>query len=203
MDYFNHIWESGNGLLNLLNDLLDLSKLESGKIDYTMTPGSLADIAQRMINEYGPTLEEHNVCIELKNPEVPTILECDQYKIGQVIRNLLANAAKFSPAGGKITVDINEVSLIAGRWQGDDRSVAALCLTVSDQGSGIPDDELETIFERFVQSGKSKKGFRGTGLGLSICLEIIKAHHGKIWAENNQVGGSTFRVVLPITQGSL
>lgn len=200
IDYFNTIWESGNGLLNLLNSLLDLSKLESGKTDYNMTKSSLADISKEIINECRSTSAEKNILVELCEQEKCTVVICDVEKIRQVIRNLLANALKFSPAGKKIVVSIKEGHMPVGHNGDHNNSVSCLRLTVKDQGTGIPEDELELVFDKFVQSGKTITELGGTGLGLAICKEIIQAHHGRIWAENNPQGGAMFSFLLPCRQ---
>ena len=103
----------------------------------------------------------------------------------QVLRNLLSNALKVSPQGGTI-----ELSLSTGE--------DSVLVTVSDQGTGIPEEELDTIFGEFVQSSKTKLKAGGTGLGLSICREIITAHGGRIWAENRPEGGAVFCCGLPL-----
>jgi signal transduction histidine kinase len=103
----------------------------------------------------------------------------------QVLRNLLSNAVKFSPDGGRI-----ELSL-----QSDAQSVV---VGVRDHGVGIPEAELETIFDQFVQSSRTKTGAGGTGLGLAICREIVTAHRGHIWAENRPEGGAALFFTLPL-----
>jgi len=103
----------------------------------------------------------------------------------QVVRNLLSNAVKFSPEGGTI-----ELRMFYG-----ERTVV---VCVSDQGIGIPEEELTTVFDKFVQSSKTKTGAGGTGLGLSICREIMTAHKGRIWAENRPEGGTVFSVEFPL-----
>jgi len=82
----------------------------------------------------------------------------------------------------------------------EDELLPALTLIVDDQGIGIPQEELELVFDKFVQSSKTKNGAGGTGLGLAICKQIIKAHHGNIWAENNSLGGATFKFTVPVSQ---
>jgi signal transduction histidine kinase len=108
----------------------------------------------------------------------------DPGKIMQVLRNLLSNAVKFSPAGGTIELTVG---------QGE----SGLVVSVGDQGLGIPEGEQQTIFDKFIQSSKTRTGAGGTGLGLAICREIIMAHHGRIWAENRPEGGAVFFLELP------
>ena len=130
----------------------------------------------------------------------PTKVICDVHKIGQVIRNLLSNAIKFTPKNKKIVVSTEFGDLPIGPRQLDNNRVPALIVTIADQGVGLPDDELDTIFDKFIQSSKTKNGAGGTGLGLAICREIMNTHNGEIWAENNKDGGSSFSFGLPIIQ---
>jgi signal transduction histidine kinase len=110
----------------------------------------------------------------------------DVEKIKQVLRNLLDNAIKFSPEGGTIDVAVCRVA-------------GSVRVSVRDQGPGIPQDELETVFDKFIQSSKTKTGAGGTGLGLAICHEIVTAHKGRIWAENRPEGGAVFSFEIPLS----
>ena len=167
-----------------------------------MTENRLEDIVQMIINEHRIIIEERKLTVELVKPEIPTNLQCDVNKVSQVIRNLLFNAIKFAPLETRITFQLDFESLPDGRRINDFSMVPALRLTVKDEGMGIPADELEKVFGKFVQSSKTKSEYAGTGLGLAICKEIIQAHKGRIWAENNLEGGSAFRFVLPLQQKS-
>ncbi|MBU3917682.1 response regulator, partial [bacterium] len=187
--YFKTISESGFHLLNLLNDLLDLSKLESGKMDFRMTNTNLIHIIKEITVECDSSLKEKNITLEVLEPEDPMTLTCDFYKIGQVVRNLISNSIKFTPNGKKIVIYFNSAQLSMERRIDDEKMVPALSVTIEDEGAGIPEEELEAIFEKFVQSSKNKDTSGGTGLGLSICREIVHSHHGKIWAENNASEG--------------
>lgn len=187
LDYFKEISSSGRRLLVLLNDLLDLSKLESGKTVYTFEEIELSLLISKAISETQALTKERNISIGFEVPGFNDTLKIDQLKMAQVIRNLLSNAIKYSFAEGKIKIEI-------------ERSNNNLTFSINDQGIGIPKVDLETIFDKFIQSSKTKTGAGGTGLGLAICKEIIEAHNGKIWAENNPEGGSTFTVMLPYEQ---
>jgi signal transduction histidine kinase len=107
-------------------------------------------------------------------------------KIKRVLRNLLNNAIKFSPEGGTIDVAVCRVA-------------SSVRVSVRDQGPGIPQDELEAVFDKFIQSSKTKTGAGGTGLGLAICQEIVAAHKGRIWAENRPEGGAVFLFEIPLS----
>jgi len=112
----------------------------------------------------------------------------------------LSNSIKFSEDSKKIKISFDSKHLPPGKILTDNSIIPALLVSVRDEGFGIPADELESIFDKFIQSSKTNTGAGGTGLGLSICREIIEGHHGKIWAENNPEGGATFNVMLPYEQ---
>jgi signal transduction histidine kinase len=127
-------------------------------------------------------------------PDVEAV--CDPDRLEQVIINLLSNAIRFSPDGGVIRVAC-AYSEMAGR-RADDPPTPGLRISVADQGPGIPEAELESVFEKFVQASHSKNGSGGTGLGLAICREIVQAHRGRIWAENLATGGACFIFEFPL-----
>ena len=145
-----------------------------------------------LIKEFDSVKNKKGVTLEISEMMVSTEIVCDEYKIRQVVYNLLSNAIKFTPKGKKIYISIKQSQ--------DEAPVPALYIRVSDQGIGIPEAELITVFYKFIQSSKTKTGAGGTGLGLAICKEIIEAHKGKIWAENNPEGGATFSFMLPFEQ---
>ncbi|MGQ5522013.1 PAS domain S-box protein [Chitinimonas sp. PSY-7] len=183
--YFGRIRNSGQRLLQILNDLLDLSKLEAGKMSYDMKPISIGPLLREIAEEFATLARSRAISIELQEePNLP-LVNGDALRLGQVLRNLVGNALKFSPEGGRITL---RASVADG----------ALHFFVEDQGIGIPADELDVIFDKFVQSSKTKTGAGGTGLGLAICHEIVSAHSGRISASNLREGGARFHVCLPI-----
>ena len=180
---------SGQRLLALLNDLLDLSKMESGMMEMQFSMHDLTEIVQSCIAEQQARMQERNISIEeIKADGLPEV-KCDKTRIGQVITNLLSNAIKFSPDNSCITFSYN-----LDRVSKDDMAV---CIGISDRGTGIPAEELDAVFDKFIQSAKNKD-MGGTGLGLAISREIIEMHQGKIWAENNDQGGALFQFVIPL-----
>jgi len=198
--YFHLISDSGERLLALINDLLDLSKLETGKMSMEFVNSDIVTIVRAVLSEMEPLAEARAVRFDLQVSAHHTQLPCDTGRIAQVVRNLLSNALKFSPQPGWVRVRIEDGTL------GPDRpasagNLAASCvrLRVSDQGCGVPENEYEAIFEKYVQSSKTRSGAGGTGLGLAICREIIAAHHGLIFVRNQPEGGACFEVQLPLT----
>lgn len=193
LTYFTCINTCGERLLALLNDLLDISKLEAGKMTYDFETAKLITLIDNVKNEFSAKIKEKNLRLIIIPPDFSSQLVCDSRKITQVISNLVSNAIKFTDAGKNITVSLTETTL-------DNRS--AIELSVVDQGVGIPDTELEFIFDKFIQSSKTKTNSGGTGLGLAISQELIHGHHGKIWVEHNPEGGSIFKFVLPLLQAA-
>jgi len=185
--YFENIHASGSRLLHLLNDLLDLSKLESGKTHFNFQSHDLCQIVRNCAEEEEGHLQSNGLALDLRLPAHGAHATFDAPRLMQVVSNLLSNAIKYSPPNGTISVSVR-------------RLPGKLELAVSDQGPGIPAEELETIFEKFVQSSHTSSGAGGTGLGLSICHQIISAHHGAIWANNLAGGGACFVAQLPDTR---
>jgi len=186
--YLTNIHSSGDRLLLLLNNLLDLSKMEAGKMNYNFVAGRFSDIINRTLTECAPLLDYKDIQIVNQCAGVADDVRYDSLRIMQVIVNLLSNAIKFSPEKGIITLQLTEARLASG--------AEAVCLSVSDSGGGIPPTELDSVFDKFVQSSKTKSGAGGTGLGLSISREIVTAHGGTIWAENRPEGGAVFHFTI-------
>jgi PAS domain S-box-containing protein len=197
-EYFARIHGGGSRLLELVDELLDLAKLESGQMTYAMHRVDLRRRTEEMLHELQALLENRNMTCTIASPLGDCMIEGDRKRVDQVLRNLLGNAIKFSPHGGEIRVELATATLPAGRRSEDVGEIPALRLTVADQGVGIPEAELENIFEKFVQSSRTATGAGGTGLGLAICREIVQAHRGIIRARNRPEGGAAFDVLLPL-----
>lgn len=182
--YLKEIIKSGTSLLRLLDELLDLSKLEAGRADFRFQKHSLSESINAVMGELESLSFEKELRIDFNRPGFNDLAMFDSYKIGQVIRNLLSNAIKFSQPEGSIAIKI----------ENDEQY---FMVSIADEGPGVPEDELESIFDKFSQSSKTKNGSGGTGLGLAICKQIIEGHHGSIWAESPPQGGAIFRFTLP------
>ena len=191
--YFGRIDQSGERLLSLLNDLLDLSKLESGRMEYEFGEHDLMNVLRPAVQEFAALAARAGVQVALEDETVGGCAAwIDPGRIGQVVRNLLSNAIKFTPQGG-----IVRIALRNGREHADMQPGPALHIRVTDSGIGIPRQELEAVFHKFVQSSRTRSKAGGTGLGLAICREIVHAHGGSIWVESELGRGSTFIVALP------
>lgn len=190
VENLDRINQSGHRLSGMLNDLLDLTKLEAGSTEYDFKTADVVSIINAAASEIEILANNKKLVLLLpKAQSSPAKVECDRGKIHQVIVNLLSNAIKFTPEGKKVSVDCF-----------DDPQANTMNITIADEGVGIPEEELETVFDKFIQSSKTKTGAGGTGLGLAICKEIVEGHGGEVWAENNTAGGASFHVLLPMTK---
>jgi DNA-binding response OmpR family regulator len=170
-------------LVRLINDILDLERIQSGREPLAFRAVQLADIVKQAIEDMQPVADAAGV--KLLHDTTRAEITGDPDRLLQVITNLLSNAVKFSPPNSPVSVMLRP-------------GVTGVILSVIDHGRGIPADKLEAIFGRFQQvdaSDSRQKG--GTGLGLAICRTIVLQHSGRIWAERNPVRGSTFRIFLP------
>ncbi len=183
-DFFEKIENAGERLLRLLNNLLDISKLEAGREDFHFVPADLRHVIDCAISEFGALLEERHIVVDFEEQLVSSA-RVDADKIGQVIRNLLSNAIKFSPDAGRVEIRAQETE----GW---------IRVSVEDHGVGIQSDELESVFDKFFQAKRTRSGAGGTGLGLSISREIIDRHGGCIWAEQGSRAGARFVFRVPV-----
>ncbi len=185
-----------SALASLVDDLLDVSKLEAGRMTLALETVELAGVIGRSLEVIGAQARDKGVSVRV---EVPAALRlpADPLKLEQVLVNLLANAVKFTPPGGQVTIS-------AGAEQAGEGRRVRIC--VQDTGEGIAAEHLEAIFEPFFQASRPRPypadrraaRTRGTGLGLAICRGIVELHRGRIWAESDGPGrGSTFTVLLP------
>jgi signal transduction histidine kinase len=196
--YFGRIAQSAKRLLGLINDLLDLAKLEAGRLELELGPVDILSLLRRAGGQLESLIEQRKLTLLITYDTLVTDIVGDRSRIAQVIHNLLSNAIKFSPEGGAIGIHLSAATLAIGRPGEIPENQLALSIRFSDSGVGIPDGELESIFEKFVQSSATKTGAGGTGLGLAISREIVLQHRGTIVAENNAGGGASFIVTLPI-----
>ena len=193
--FFHNIRISGNRLLSLLNDLLDISKFEAGKMSLRFGKADLRDIARLCVSEQQARIDEMGIEVLWQNEDCCCEVFIDQEKMIQVISNLLSNAVKFSPSNSLITFGFKH----ALAWNRVDKCyIPGLQFSLKDNGIGIPEDELLTIFDKFCQSRKIKSGTMGTGLGLAICKEIIACHYGEIWAESEPSKGASIHFIIPL-----
>jgi len=187
--YLARIKSNADRLTRLINNVLDLSRIEAGKIDLKSAYLSLVTLAQEVAESIRPVATEKLISLEVASPDISATAWADRDKITQVLMNLVGNAVKFTPPHGKVSVAVNRNG---DQW---------MQISVTDTGPGIPPEEAEKIFDRFYQidqTGKQKA--RGTGLGLAISKVLVEMHGGKIWLESAIGRGSTFSFTVPAQQ---
>ena len=182
---FGDIHGAGQRMLALVNDLLDVAKIESTVGTFHLERTDLRPLARDVVRELEPLLAARQLRVDIDLGDMPLVAKVDPMRLQQVVRNVMANAIRFSQPGHAIDL------------RGELTAANEVHLSVRDRGPGIPPGELELIFEAFVQSSKTKDGSGGTGLGLAICRKIVDAHGGRISAANAPDGGSVFHVLLP------
>ena len=185
-DYLRDILASGRHLLELLNDILDLSKVEAGRMELDPSRFAVRESLEQSLAQVRERAAAHAIQLQLDlAPDVGDVTT-DPLRFRQVVLNLLSNAVKFSPDGGRVDVRA---------WMEDD----ALCVTVSDTGIGVDPDDRERIFESFQQSSRAPGRTEGTGLGLTLCRRIVELFGGRMWLDSELGQGSTFGFSVPVT----
>jgi signal transduction histidine kinase len=184
-EYLDDIISSGHHLLSLINDVLDLSKVEAGQVELEIHPFSLREALERGVVMVRERASGDGVRVGFTTDPEVDLVEGDERRIKQVIFNLLSNAVKFTPAGGEIAVS-------ASRVNGEVR------VAVADTGPGIAPEDRERIFEEFQQSETGGEHHEGTGLGLALSKRFVELHGGRIWLESEIGRGSTFTFALPM-----
>lgn len=204
-----HIHQSGQHLLNIINDLLDLSKIESGRMELHPQTFALSSALEESLMMVRLKARHHNIELVLDLDEAPQNITADPRLFKQVLFNLLDNAVKFTPDGGRVTVRASlEQRAEEETWSRagpdhDSRSAPegpVFCrVAVTDTGIGIAPEDQERIFNSFEQADNSHaRTYEGTGLGLTLCKQIVELHGGRIWVESEVGRGSTFTFILPL-----
>jgi len=182
---FEDIHQGGQRMLRLVNGLLDVSKIDGTQGSLALKRGDVAQLAAEVVRELGTLAAQRRLTLALAEPLPVLWADVDAFRLQQVVRNVLANAIRFAPEGSSIEI------------QGHDHERAGVTLSVRDHGPGIPAGEIETIFEAFVQSSRTRDGSGGTGLGLTISRKIMQAHGGSIEASCPAEGGTLITLSLP------
>jgi CheY-like chemotaxis protein/signal transduction histidine kinase/HAMP domain-containing protein len=200
VEFANTIYSAGSDLLDLINDILDLSKVEAGRMDIDVGDVAIADIRDFVERSFRPVADDKRLTfdVEVAGANVPPAIETDEQRLQQILKNLLSNAFKFTQDGG-VTL---RISVVGDEQFASDTLAGAdmvLALAVSDTGVGIPEDKLRLIFEAFQQAdGTTSRRYGGTGLGLSISREIARLLGGEIRVQSTVGEGSTFTLFLPV-----
>jgi signal transduction histidine kinase len=179
------ITSEGERLTELINDVLDIAKMEAGKVEWKMKENSVSEILERALKSTAALYEQKGIQVSVsKDEKVPAVI-CDFDRIMQVIINLISNAVKFTDEGS-ITCRIRN-------------AIDELVVSITDTGVGISQEDIESVFDRFKQAGDTLTNRpQGTGLGLAICKQIVEYHGGRIWVISEKEKGSNFSFTLPL-----
>ncbi len=214
-EYLNDVLQSSRHLLSLINDILDLSKVEAGKISLEFGEVHLQRLMENSLIMVKEKALKHGIHLKTEVNGIPGAIVADERRLKQVFYNLLSNAVKFTPDGGSITLGARMLSVRNGAFKRGDGSIFNLPtangldpaidgnyaeISVTDSGVGISVEDLDRIFDPFEQADNSAtRKYQGTGLGLSLTRKLVVLHGGRIWAESHGLKkGSTFRVLIPI-----
>jgi signal transduction histidine kinase/DNA-binding response OmpR family regulator/CHASE3 domain sensor protein len=190
VEYATVIQNSGNALLTLINEILDLSKIESGKMELEYSHVALKDLVREIKNLFEPVAKDKDIAFNIEINTTSPEIETDRLRLEQILRNLISNALKFTKYGS-VTLAI----------EGNSNTIS---FAVKDTGIGIPSDKLDTIFEAFQQAdGSTKRQYGGTGLGLSISRELAKLLGGEIKVKSTEGKSSEFTLTIPVNKNSV
>jgi signal transduction histidine kinase len=184
--YVNDVLEAGRHLLSLINDVLDLAKIEAGRMELELSQVAIPELLRGAISMHSERASRGEIELALRNEPEEIIVMADERRVRQIVFNLLSNAVKFTPSGGRIDVSARAHD---GRVE----------VAVADTGPGIAPEDVESIFEEFEQSADGKQA-EGTGLGLPLSRKLVELHGGRLWVESEVGHGSTFRFTLPSEQ---
>jgi PAS domain S-box-containing protein len=187
--YLTRVKSNTDRLARLINNLLDLSTIEAGKIDLQPTNLPLVTLAEEVAETLRPVAAEKSINLDIAAADRGVVAWADRDKVMQVLINLIGNALKFTPPSGRVAVAVGKN---AEEWAK---------ISVADTGPGVPAEEVNKLFDRFYQVGQTgKQKTQGTGLGLAISKALVELHGGKIWVESEEGRGSTFCFTLPVEQ---
>ncbi len=209
-EYLDDILTSGRHLLSLVQDILDLSKVEAGKLDVDFSETDLNALLEGSLTMIKEKALKHGIKLSLEVKDMPEVITADERRLKQIVYNLLSNASKFTPDGGSINItaevidrdSVFENMPIKSRDEmlsnTEDGHQSYIKVSVADTGIGIKQEYLSKIFEPFQQEDSStSRKYGGTGLGLSMSKQLIELHKGGIWVESQVDKGSTFTFVIP------
>jgi signal transduction histidine kinase len=214
-EYLRDVHQSSRHLLSLINDILDLSKVEAGKMELELAEVHLKPLLANSLVMIKERALKHGIQVQMEEDRLPATVQADERKIKQVLFNLLSNAVKFTPNQGVIRLQARAINRINGHWVGRNEQAVALpreatpeldgqkdwiLISVADSGIGILPQDLERIFKPFEQADNSAgRQFQGTGLGLSLTKQLVELHGGRVWGESEGVEeGSKFSFVIPV-----
>ena len=195
------IQRSAKKLKRLANQLLDISRIESGKMKLKTTKQNLETIIKEIVSSFQSFAERKNISLKFKSESEEFFLYLDKDKFDKILSNILSNAIKFTPNGGRVKVEVNLLSPPSeGLGVGQNRLNSNYAeISITDTGIGIPKEQLNKIFDRFYQvDNRLSREYEGTGVGLSLTKELVELHKGKIFVESEEGKGSIFKILLPL-----
>ncbi len=197
VDYVRTIMEKGETLLKLISSILDISQIEAGKVRLNFEPMDAVELINGSLSSLRPQVQKKGVALEAKLPAKMPMVQGDKDRLRQVVVNLLTNAVKFTPKGGRVAVTLTEVQ------QQPDLNALGYRILVEDSGVGIPADSFDKIFNSFYQvDSSSTREYGGAGLGLAIVKSFVEGHGGVVRVASEMGHGSRFTLVLPVTPSS-
>lgn len=185
--YFSRISGAATRLEELIHSLLDLSGLDAGSAVFSLKPCALAPVVAGALAALSDEAARRQIRLVADDFPPELAAQCDGPRIREVLRRIVDNALQFSPAGSQVSIS----GQLVAAWN-------EVEITVADRGVGIPEDELESVFEAFVQSSRTRTSAGGKGMGLAICRHIVRGHGGRIWVENRTGGGCELHFTLPL-----
>jgi len=201
-EYLTDVHTSSSHLLSLINDILDLSKVEAGKIEFQPSCVNLRYLIENSCVIVKEKAMKHGIRISNNINGIPDTITADERKLKQILYNLLSNAVKFTPDGGEVSVTARTCDInTAKNSHNDNNQSRGIQISVTDTGIGLKSEDLDRIFNPFEQTESiNGRKLPGTGLGLSLTKNLVELHGGRIWAESEGKGrGSTFIFIIPIT----
>ncbi len=218
-DYLNDTLQSSRHLLSLINDILDLAKVEAGKMELEVSEIHLPMILESSLVMVKEKSTKHRIQLLADMDGIPEVIRADERKLKQILYNLLTNAVKFTPDGGSVTLSARYLTLSDGRWftrdgqpvclplDGEDRlreEKGLINISVHDTGIGIRGEDLQRIFDPFEQvENSASRRYQGSGLGLPLTKRLVELHGGRVWAQSEGEGrGSEFILILPVSNGN-
>ncbi|HXU68850.1 MAG TPA: HAMP domain-containing sensor histidine kinase [Polyangia bacterium] len=196
-EYVRTVMEKGDQLLQLITGILDISRMEAGEMKIDRHPFDLDEVVGVALTTVAPHARRKKLIMSCNVPEALPLVHGDRDKIRQVLLNLLGNAVKFTPEGGKIEVNAALAPLLPSA-----ESARAVRVSVKDSGIGVPPEHQKRVFDPFFQvDNSSTREYGGTGLGLSIVKRLVEAHGGVVWVDSETGKGSTFSFTIPLAPG--
>ena len=200
-EYLNDVHGSAYHLLSLVNDILDISKVEAGKLEMNTTDVNLMDLLNNSLVMFKEKTLRHSIKTAINTNGIPSTITADERMLKQIMYNLLSNAVKFTPNGGNVTVSASSCYLSENNDPCENETTrSGIKISVSDTGIGLKPDDFSRIFNSFEQvENTASRKFMGTGLGLSLTKKLVEMHRGKIWVESEGNGkGATFIFCIPV-----